>query len=152
MYTALAILGSIIGLFVTATAAYTGWLVYQDRKRRTEAAHLPEVEEAPAAHASAKPLWQRWMLWDAAVLLLFGIGAVFLLTDLAAVYRDRDLYPPYHFGYLLCGFTFSVLAMLFAAIRLLALLRSTVGRLPFAPDHQDQPHQTDHAERRVENG
>jgi hypothetical protein len=151
MYTALAIFASILGLFVTGAALFTAWFVHQERKPNPSQQELdpaqPSDNGTPVDQSRA--LLQRWMVWDWAVIMLFGAGAVFLFTDLLAVSRDRAQYPPYHYGYLLCGFIFCIMGMLFAFIRILTLLSLNRGSRAPGADHSDEPEHAYHAEDRV---
>ncbi|MFK7696358.1 hypothetical protein [Paenibacillus sp. HJGM_3] len=151
MYTGLAIFGSLIGLFVTGAALFTAWSFYMERKAKQAP---PESDSSDDAAAAAKtgsltPLLKGWMVWDYAVILLFGVGAVFLFTDLLAVARDREQFPPYHYGYLLCGFIFCLLGMLFSFIRIATLIRLHRGSRTARMDHADEPEHAYHAEQRV---
>lgn len=147
MFIALAILASIVGLFVTGAAVFTAWAFYATRKTRVKA----EQAEAADGHEKAvqdagSPPWSwflRWTVVDYSALFLFGFGAVFLIVNLAAVSKDRDLYPDYPYAYLLCGIIFSFLGMLFTFVRLAMLLRLTSRLMP-AGDH---PHKPDQAEK-----
>lgn len=154
MYTALAIFASILGLFVTGAALFTAWFVYQERKtnasqQQSDAAHPAHPPDGRSPMEQSRALLQRWMVWDWAVIILFGAGAVFLLTDLIAVARDRAQYPPYHYGYLLCGFIFCMMGMMFAFFRILTLLWLNRGSHAPGADHSDEPEHAHHAEDRV---
>lgn len=151
MYTALAIFASLIGLFVTGAALFTAWFVYQERKSPPAQQEESDanVPESRPSMLQSMALLQRWMVWDWAVVLLFGTGAVFLFTDLIAVARDREQFPPYHYGYLLCGFIFCTMGMIFAFVRILTLLWLNRGSRSMGADHSDEPHHADHTEDRV---
>jgi hypothetical protein len=112
----LAIFGSVLGLAVTAAAVYTAWMVRQYGKERSGSA-----EDRAAWMAE---LFMGWTVFDAAVVALFACGTLLLLADAFGVIRDRSSYPSYHYGYLLCGVTFSVMGMLFVLIRLSVVLRT----------------------------
>ncbi|MFB9752999.1 hypothetical protein ACFFNY_15650, partial [Paenibacillus hodogayensis] len=99
-------------------------------------------EKAVFSTAALPPGWfLRWTLADYAALFLFGFGIVFLLTDLIGVARDRDMYPMYHYAYLLCGTIFSFMGMLFTLVRLALVLRLTGG----AAGNGHDPHKPDKA-------
>jgi hypothetical protein len=78
---------------------------------------------------------------------LFGCGAVFLLVDLIAISKVVDQYqfPPYHYGYLLCGFIFCLLGMLFSTIRVISLLWLAGGSHAQRTKHLNEPYHADHA-------
>lgn len=94
----------------------------------------------------------RWTWFDVVILSVFIIGALFLLTDVIGVLRDRDAYPYYHYGYLLSGFTYYLLAGICMFIRLGLTLRYARGLKPksgsAAPAnyHHDKPDQAQSAE------
>ncbi|TVY08295.1 hypothetical protein [Paenibacillus cremeus] len=128
MMTLLAILGGLIGLAVTASAVLFAWSLYSQRK--------PEASTL-----------LRWTFFDYALFALFMIGSLFLFTDLIAVLRDSESYPPYHYGYLLCGFIFTFAGMVMMALRLAVTV--SMGRAAGAasmPNHQHEPSQAEQAE------
>ena len=90
---------------------------------------------------------KRWTWFDAVILSVFLIGALFLLTDVIGVLRDRDAYPYYHYGYLLSGFTYYVLAGICVFIRLGLTIRCARGQdqessgAAAANHHHDEPDQ-----------
>lgn len=136
MYTALAVFAAVIGLIVTGAAVYTAWYVFQLRK---------EKEEVPGGSPFMASALLRWTVFDYGLLILVLAGLVFLLADLIGVMRDRDLYPYYHYGYLMSGFIFTLLGLLFMLSRLFVVLR-LAGKTAAAPhDHYepDQAHQAD---------
>lgn len=136
MYIALAIFASLLGLFVTGAAIFTAWTYAA--ARRDPSAH-------PASADIPKSWLLRWSIVDFAVLLLFGCGTIFLIVDAAAVARDKELFPPYHYAYLLCGLIFCVMGMLFAAARIVLLLRLTSDRSAANRD-ANKPNEAQHAE------
>jgi hypothetical protein len=144
MYPALAVVGGLVGLLVTGVAVYTAWFIH----RAVGAdADKSDAFSAPLSRIEAAgKMILRWTLMDYAVLLLFIIGLLFLLADLAGVLRDRHSYPLYHFGYLLCGLVFSALGMLFMFVRLTVLIRLVRSERSFSPNHHDKPSHTNHAE------
>lgn len=140
----LAIIGSILGIAVTAVSFYTAWVVRQLSKQKATA-------EERAALASR--LFLQWTMYDAAVLVLFCCGMLLLIADIVGVLRDRASYPLYHYGYLLCGVVFSALGMLFVLVRLAVVLQtgqaakqhhgSTNGSGAAAPNQHHEPSHTD---------
>lgn len=139
MYVALEIAGGLLGLFVTGVAIFTAWLMYG------KAASLQKdaVYTARSEHRTAD-LLLRWTLMDYAILLLFIVGMVFLFVDVLAMLRDRVSYPYYHYGYLLSGFVFSLLGMLFMLVRLAVILKLAQSNRPsLLPDDHHEPHHTD---------
>ncbi|UQZ82761.1 hypothetical protein SK3146_01921 [Paenibacillus konkukensis] len=138
----LAILGGAVGLLVTASAVMLIWLFMQ-RKQRNRSGE--ETQESPLAGLSSMLL--QWTYFDYALIAVFAIGSLFLFTDAVAVIRDAASYPLYHYGYLLCGFVFTLLGMLFMILRLgvvLSLIRT--GRAGLAPDHHRHPGDADQTE------
>ncbi|MFE5319141.1 hypothetical protein ACFQ88_10565 [Paenibacillus sp. NPDC056579] len=138
----LAILGGVIGLVITASAVMLVWYLLQQRSKKEQ--------EASADRQGGASMLLQWTYFDYALIGIFMIGSLFLLTDVVAVIRDADSYPLYHYGYLLSGFVFTLLGMLFMVLRLavvLSLVRSR-GAVP-AHDHHDHPGHADQAEERV---
>ncbi|PZE20927.1 hypothetical protein [Paenibacillus xerothermodurans] len=142
----LAIVGGGLGLIVTAAAVFMVWLLLQHRQNR-EPSPGGLLEGAQAADSAPYGLLLRWTYFDYALIGVFGIGSLFLFTDVVAVIRDADSYPLYHYGYLLCGFVFTFLGMLFMVLRfafLLSIVRShgalshTDGTVT-VPNHHDEP-------------
>ncbi|MBD2865416.1 hypothetical protein [Paenibacillus oceani] len=149
MFLPLAIFASIVGLFVTGAAVFTAWAFFATRNNQVKAqtAEAADGRELAVQEAGAPP-WSwflRWTVADYSALFLFGFGAVFLIVNLVGVSKDRDLYPDYHFAYLLCGFIFSFLGMLFTFVRLAMVLRLTRRLMP-AGDHPHKPDQAQQAE------
>ena len=143
MLIALAIFGSLVGLFAVGAAAATGWVYFSARKKAVE----NQSEIVPA-----QPPWNwffRWTIADYAVILLFGLGLVFLLADLIGVAQDRDLYPEFHYPYLVCGFVFSAMGMLLSAVRLAIVLR-LASRLGVHGRDADKPEHAEHAKQGVQ--
>ena len=155
----LALLAGIAGLIVTASAVMLVWMVIQQQRsnskpeqeragEETENGELSDAGEdkSPPLPAAASMLLQ-WTYFDYALIGVFAVGSLFLFTDVIAVIRDSASYPLYHYGYLLCGFVFTVLAMLFMVLRLaavLSLVRS--GRAVSAADEHRHPGEADQAE------
>lgn len=136
MYITLAVFASVLGLAVTGAAVYTAWYVYRLRRGGGE---------EPAGEPLDRTVLLRWTLFDYALLLLSLIGLLFLLTDLIGVLRDRDLYPYYHYGYLLSGFIFTLLGLLFMLTRLFLVLRLANQCLAAPHDHHE-PNEAHQAE------
>jgi hypothetical protein len=143
----LALLGGGLGLVVTALAVYMAWMLFQHRKNKEASqGSLSDGIQAAADSVSAG-LLLRWTFFDYAFIGVFAIGSLFLFTDAIAVIRDADSYPLYHYGYLLCGFVFTMFGMLFMVLRfalVLSLLRPHGA--PSLPDHHYKPGQTNQAE------
>jgi hypothetical protein len=133
----LSIFAGVIGLFITAAAIVTLWQIQANRNRLKQAG-VPN----PSTYAFGE-YFSRWTVFDYAMLFTIGVGMIFLLADLYAVYRDRSSYPPYSFSYLLCGFAFIALGLLNLLFRLSVVLKPR--RLPGAasPQHCEKP---DHAD------
>lgn len=140
MYLALSIFAAVLGLAITGATVYTAWYVHQAQKR--------PAGNKQAASGPVESALLNWTVLDSAVLVSFGVGMVFLLVDLIAVMRDKDLYPPYHFGYLLSGFVFVLLAMISMFIRLIYVLR-LAGSPIFASDQKHEPTEADKPKQRV---
>lgn len=140
MLMSLAIVCGAIGLAVTGAAVYAVAAALQQRKQAAD-----NGAKAPFAETGTAYLL-RWTAWDYAVLAVFAAGMLFLLVDLLGVVRDRASFPDYRFGYMLCGFVFSLLGMLLMVVRLgLVLQLAGSSRAP-APQHEREPEQADRAE------
>ncbi|MGF9916124.1 hypothetical protein ABEX47_27450 [Paenibacillus ehimensis] len=168
MMTMLAWLGGAIGLVVTGSAVLLAWTVYSRAQAAASSASetadacdtvTPEAavltkerpENQPSLSSSlvreAGPFLARWTYFDYALLALFLVGSLFLFTDLLAVLRDAEQYPPYHFAYLLCGFVFTLAGMLMMLVRLALTIASVRSERPLpAPDHQDHPGHAEQAQ------
>ncbi|MFB0846476.1 hypothetical protein [Paenibacillus oleatilyticus] len=160
MMTMLAWLGGAIGLVVTGSAVLLAWTVYSRAQAEALPSAAPEgaaaqTEERPENRPSlsaalvrqAGPHLARWTFFDYALLVLFAVGSLFLFTDLLAVLRDAEQYPPYHFAYLLCGFVFTLAGMLMMLVRLALTIASIRSERPLpAPDHQDHPGHAEQAQ------
>ncbi|MBP1154814.1 MULTISPECIES: hypothetical protein [unclassified Paenibacillus] len=151
MMTLLALLGGALGLAVTGTAVLLAWSIFtraQARKGQRNNGDESEPAENPSGWLyESAPHLLKWTYFDYALFALFIIGSLFLFTDLIAVLRDADQYPPYHFAYLLCGFVFTLSGMMMLIVRLaltLSLVRMDRGGL--APNHHDHPSHAEHAE------
>lgn len=100
MYLVLSIAAALVALFVTGFGIFAAYMLWNGKK---------------ASFASAL---SRWTIFDYLILSVFVIGTLFLLTDLIAVMKDREAYPYYHYGYLLSGVVYNVLAGVFLYVRL----------------------------------
>ncbi|WP_426452392.1 hypothetical protein ACP26L_10060 [Paenibacillus sp. S-38] len=148
MMMVLAILGAVLGLAMTAAAVWMAWTVWSAGRAGAAAASngAGGVKPGLLPHLQAA-VPRQWTYFDYMLLLLFLTGSMFLFTDLIAVLRDAELFPPYHYGYLLCGFVFSFTGMLMMALRLFLVLNSGgAGSTVPAEDHQNQPGEREHAE------
>jgi hypothetical protein len=130
MYTTLGIFAAVLGLIIVSGAIYTIRSLIKQRKKLQNGQTLSEL---------AGRYLLRWSLFDYAVLVIFLSGMLFLLTEVIAVLRDRSSFPYYHYGYLLCGFTFSLIGMLFVMVRLVIVLRMVRSTDPssLVYDHQE---------------
>lgn len=154
MMTLLAVLGGLTGLLVTVSAMLMAWSVYSRvRFRQTEisgdGAVVPaEQSTGGDGEQSSAMFLLQWTFFDYALFVLFIIGSLFLFTDLLAVLRDAASFPPYHYGYLLCGFIFTFAAMLMMVIRLsmtVSFIRNAWPALAPKNDH-NHPGETKQAE------
>lgn len=141
----LAILGGLLGLIVTGVAVYSAWNVHQLWKQQ-------EAEPKPCSQAEiAAAYFSRWTMMDYAIVVVFLIGFLLLLTELLAFRRDQAAVESFHFAYLLTGMILSAMGMLLLFVRLIAVLgfiqSGTLYRTAaVAPDHQNEPNQADPAE------
>ncbi|WP_281886167.1 hypothetical protein [Paenibacillus sp. YYML68] len=157
----LAIVAGVTGLAVTASAVLLAWTVVTSVKRSKEGDDAPSDErtasQAPftvmASLRELAPLLLRWTYFDYAVLALLAVGGLFLWTDLVAVIRDSESFPPYHLAYLLCGFVFVLAACFMLTVRfavVLSMVRPVQrGSAAAMEDDQDEPSDAKHAEERV---
>ncbi|MDF2938604.1 MAG: hypothetical protein K0Q90_3977 [Paenibacillaceae bacterium] len=111
LYNILQIFAAILGLAVTGGAVYTVWRMFQVKAKTGAPGKLE------------RQLLLRWTVFDYAILVLVLVGLVFLLSDVIGVIKDRDQYPYYHYGYLLSGFIFSAVGLVFMLVRLTMVLR-----------------------------
>lgn len=146
----LAIVGGSIGLLVTASAVLMAWAFFQHRKSQlTEqpASGNPSENKGTAADSPISAAMLKWTFFDYGLIAVFAIGSLFLFTDVIAVIRDADSYPLYHYGYLLCGFIFTLFGMLFMILRLKFVLSLVRTSRPAAiTDNHDQPSGANQAE------
>jgi hypothetical protein len=113
MYTLLSLLAIGIGLLVMTALSWQLWQLSKTVRANPE--------EALTVHLVRQ--LSRWTWLDSAICGLLLLGILFMLADLLAMYRDRHLYPLYHFGYLLSAFFYSLIGVIFLLARLLLLLR-----------------------------
>jgi hypothetical protein len=132
LYTSLTVFAAVLGLLVTGSAVYTAWYLLQQRGKNT----------APGAPERQALL--RWTVFDYALLTLVLVGLVFLLVDLIGVLKDKDLYPYYHYGYLLSGFIFTLLGLVFMLARLSLVLR-LANQNPASPYQGNEPDKADNS-------
>lgn len=125
MYTVLMIFGGIVGLIVTGAAFYTVWSVMEMRKQ----AHSVKIRDA----------MRSWTAMDYGAIGVFMIGMMLLLADLFAVIRDRESYPYYHYGYLLCAIIFVLIGMMFMVVRLGVIVHSAPKAESTFPHNDDEP-------------
>jgi hypothetical protein len=142
MYLALTIFAVVLGALVTLTAVFTAWVIWH-HARSLQGNRQDNLVEAASRYLL------KWTLFDYAVLFLFLAGMLFLLTDLIAVIRDHEFFPMYHYGYLMSGFIFTFVAMVFMFIRLGIVLRMSRSNDSSTADHHNQPTQTNHSEERI---
>lgn len=116
----LAIVAAVTGLFVTGAVVFTCWFLYAKRNAQKKSnqpqAHLAEM---------AGEHFRTWTIFDVALLLMMILGLLFLLADLVAVLRDRDLYPSYHVTYLLSGFCFILIGTLLILTRFILMTQAS---------------------------
>jgi hypothetical protein len=138
MYTTLGIFAAILGLIIIGGALYTIGSILAQRKKLQSEQSLSQL---------AGRYFLRWSMFDYAVLVVFLSGMLFLLSEVIAVLRDRQSFPYYHYGYLLSGFVFSLLGMLFVIVRLVIVLRMvrSIDPSTLINNHQ-KPNETDAAE------
>jgi hypothetical protein len=138
MYTSLAIFAAFLGLLITSAAIYTIWMIARQRNK---------YQEDQTFSQTAGRYFLRWSLFDYGVLIVYLCGMLFLLAEVIAVIKDRQSFPYYHYGYLLCGFIFSLLGMLFMLVRFVIVLRMVRGMDPISliNNHQE-PNDTYRAE------
>lgn len=148
MYHTLTWIAAGIGLFITIGAV--AGIIYIFWPSRKTTADSEATEQLRLARLSK--LFMRWTWFDYVVVVVFLCGAAFLIVDLAAVIRDSERYPFYHYGYLASGLIFTVLSMLLMFLRLGTLIALSKAQRTSsdAPLHQHgEPTQTEQAEHRV---
>ena len=157
MYFKLAIFSAVLGAAIIAAALFTIGSILQKRKK-PEIVHTDSKIPSDTVSSSANTLhfsqqmglyFTRWTVFDYAVLALFAFGMLFLLVDVLGVIRDRHDYPYWHYGYLLCGFIFSLLSMLFMLIRLAIVLKMIRPNHLSAINDHHEPNDADGAKNGV---
>jgi putative exporter of polyketide antibiotics len=114
MYTLLGFFAAFLGVLITAGATYTIWSIVKQRKNQQ---NKQSVSETVVRYLL------KWSFMDYAIIIVFICGMLFLLAEVIAVMKDRESFPLYHYGYLLSGFIFSLLGMLFMVARFAVVLR-----------------------------
>lgn len=135
MYWILTILAAVLGLLITIGAIYTVWSIVRQRNNRQDKKTISEI---------AGQYFLKWSFLDYAIIIVFLSGMIFLLAELIAVMKDRQSFPFYHYGYLLSGFIFSFLGMIFMLARFTIVLR-IVQRMDFVA-FKNQHHEPNHTE------
>jgi putative exporter of polyketide antibiotics len=130
MYTILGIFAGVLGLLITGGAIYT--IVSIVKQRKTQQDKQP-ISEAVGRY------FLKWSFLDYAIIVVFLCGMLFLLVEVVAVMKDRQSFPYHHYGYLLSGFIFSLLGMLFMLARFAIVLRMVQGieRVAFINNHHE---------------
>jgi hypothetical protein len=144
----LAVLAGAIGLLVTASGIVMAWLMMQQPKSKSV------QETSPRSYQPALSGYLlKWTFFDYALIVIFIIGSLFLFADILAVLRDTQSYPLYHYGYLLCGFVFTLFGMLFMVLRLVTVLSLVRTQILFpAPNEDDHPDQAERSKKRIQSG
>ncbi|WP_058303536.1 hypothetical protein [Gorillibacterium timonense] len=129
MFTLLAILGGMVGLFFIGLSVMTirQFVVRSPEGNGNHRLRLRNGEET-------RKVLLRWNMADYLLLFPAAFAFLFLLVDVIAVLRDQSLFPDYHIGYLLCGFVLFLLSFGFLYARL--LLAMTLSHKP-SPSHQE---------------
>jgi hypothetical protein len=150
LYSILAFFAVVLGLAITGAAIFTVWSIMQRHKKQPQPDGAADSESPALKHSFSRQAGQyllKWTVFDYAVLALILIGLVFLFTDVLAVMRDRQSYPYYHYGYLLCGFIFSLVGVIFMTVRLAIVLRSSRADDDFsAVNNHHKPDETNASE------
>jgi hypothetical protein len=138
MYTLLRVFAIVLGVLLTSGAIYTIITIIRQRKQQQDKLTFSET---------AGRYFLRWSAFDYAVILVFLCGMLFLLVEVIAVIKDKESFPYHHYGYLLSGFTFSLLGMIFLLVRFVIVLRMVRGMhgSPLVNNHQE-PYKADTAE------
>lgn len=141
MYIILSIAAALAALVIVGFGGFAAYLFFSGKERNRLIRAL-----------------QRWTVFDYVLLAVFLIGALFLLADLIGVIRDKEAYPYYHYGYLLSGFAYQLIAGIGLVIRLGLTLRiagdarDASSIAPAVDQHHHEPDQTQEAEQRVQEG
>lgn len=134
MYTILKVFAFVLGILLTSGAIYTMISIFRQRGKQPSKLSLSQT---------AGNYYLKWSFFDYAVIVVFLCGMLFLLVEVIAVVKDKESFPFYHYGYLLSGFIFSLLGMLFLLVRFAIVLRMVRGMdgFSFVNNHQE-PNQT----------
>ncbi|OCT12123.1 hypothetical protein A8709_30180 [Paenibacillus pectinilyticus] len=141
----LAIIGGIVGLFVTGAGIYTAWSVHQLWRQQAASPRAVSQVEIAVTYFS------RWTVIDFSVVGLFIIGLLLMIAELVAVGRDHTEIANFHWAYLLTGIIISAMGMVLLFLRLLVVLSflptDTLQRTTtISPNHQNEPNDTNHPE------
>ncbi|MDD9265528.1 hypothetical protein ACFPES_00640 [Paenibacillus sp. GCM10023248] len=142
----LAIIGGLVGLFVTGAALYTAWMIHQLWRQQAAAPKALSQVDIAVTYLS------RWTVLDYAAIGLFILGLLLLLAELFALLRDEAATSAaFHYSYLLTGIIFCAMGMLLLISRLAVVLgfaeRGALHRTaPVAPYHQHEPNHANEAE------
>ncbi|PDO11528.1 MAG: hypothetical protein BLM47_02050 [Candidatus Reconcilbacillus cellulovorans] len=129
MYGWLTVVAVAAGAAALAVTAYAAWELASFRRRTPQKGRKGGFIAFRIPKESEHVVVWTWADWIA--LGLAALGGLFLLADAVAVVRDRDAYPFYHLGYLLSGFVYVAVAVLFLTVRLAALFGLVrAGRQP----------------------
>lgn len=138
MYTILGFFAAFLGVLIIAGTVYTIYSVIKQRKNQQSNQSVSET---------VGRYFLKWSFMDYAIIIVFVCGMLFLLAEMVAVMKDREGFPLYHYGYLLCGFVFSLIGMLFMVARFVIVLRMAQGMDCVALiDHHNEPNNADTAE------
>jgi uncharacterized membrane protein len=135
MYTLLGYIAAFLGVLIIAGAIYTIWSIVKQSKNQQ---NKQSVSETVGRY------FLKWSFMDYAIIIVFLCGMLFLLAEVIAVMKDRESFPLYHYGYLLCGFIFSMLGMLFMVARFAIVLRMVqrMDRVALI-NHHNEPNDAD---------
>lgn len=111
MYGWLTVVAVAAGAAALAVTAYAAWELASFRRRTPQKGRKGGFIAFRIPKESEHVVVWTWADWIA--LGLAALGGLFLLADAVAVVRDRDAYPFYHLGYLLSGFVYVAVAVLF---------------------------------------
>jgi len=143
MFPVLAVFSGLVALFfivlvVLTVRFFVSWNPDEEGRRRLRIKNREE----------GRRLLLRWTLADYLLLFPAAFAFLFLLVDVIAVLRDRNLFPDYHIGYLLCGFVLFILSFGFLYARLML----TIGlyRDAAAPHQEPDPAKAERSKQRVE--
>ncbi|QGQ97398.1 hypothetical protein EHS13_22180 [Paenibacillus psychroresistens] len=135
MYTILGVLAAVLCVLITAGTIYTIWSIVRQRNNQQSKQPISET---------VGRYFLKWSFMDYAIIIVFLCGMLFLLAEVITVMKDRESFPLYHYGYLLSGFIFSLLGMLFMVARFAIVLRmvQSMDRIALV-DHHNEPNDTD---------